>query len=212
MELKNALTVCLISFFSATMVLLIARALDLQAAARLEPQLTRIAEELELCASKEESGRTCQRTGRKRRSPKDWSCTIFTATPLPHLPQIESQAHEVVQSDFAAELKSGAVSWKMLNYEDSATADLAKKFEIQMPVVVLAKMQRGSAGGSGWIASGRWLETSPRTLPTCGTRSARFRPAESQPTSTSSNDQPKAEESDPKTVDIPVPADLPISE
>ena len=37
MELKNALAVCLISMFSATLVVLIARALDLQAASRLEP-------------------------------------------------------------------------------------------------------------------------------------------------------------------------------
>ena len=62
-------------------------------------------------------------------------------TRCPTCRSIESQAHEVVQSDFAAELKSGAVSWKMLNYEEPAAADLAKKFEIQMPVVVLAKMQ-----------------------------------------------------------------------
>ena len=47
MELKNALVVCLISLFAATVVLLIARTLDLQAAARLEPQLIRIADELE---------------------------------------------------------------------------------------------------------------------------------------------------------------------
>jgi len=42
MELKNAVTVCLISLFSATLVMLIARALDLQAANRLEPQLAKI--------------------------------------------------------------------------------------------------------------------------------------------------------------------------
>ena len=48
MDLKNAVAVCLISFFSATLVLLIARALDLQAAARLEPQLARIVEQLEM--------------------------------------------------------------------------------------------------------------------------------------------------------------------
>jgi hypothetical protein len=39
-----------------------------------------------------------------------------------------------------------------------------------------------------------------------------IRPAESQPTSTSSKDKPKAEESSPKPADIPVPADLPIPE
>ena len=47
MELKNALAVCLISLFSATLVVLIARSLDSQAASRIEPQLARIAEQLE---------------------------------------------------------------------------------------------------------------------------------------------------------------------
>ena len=46
MELKNAVAVCLISLFSATIVVLIARSLDSQAASQLQPQLTSIAEEL----------------------------------------------------------------------------------------------------------------------------------------------------------------------
>ena len=46
MELKNAVAVCLISLFSATLVVLIARSLDSQAASRLEPQLAEIVEEL----------------------------------------------------------------------------------------------------------------------------------------------------------------------
>ena len=44
MELKNAVAVCLISLVSATLVVLIARSLDNQAASRLEPQLAQIAE------------------------------------------------------------------------------------------------------------------------------------------------------------------------
>ena len=47
MELKNAISVCLISLFSATLVVLIAQSLDSKAAARIEPQLARIVEELE---------------------------------------------------------------------------------------------------------------------------------------------------------------------
>ena len=43
MELKNAAAVCLLAFLAATLVVLIARALDLQAASRLEPQLAEIA-------------------------------------------------------------------------------------------------------------------------------------------------------------------------
>ena len=46
MDLKNAAAVCLISLFSATLVVLIARSLDSQAASRLEPQLASIVEEL----------------------------------------------------------------------------------------------------------------------------------------------------------------------
>ena len=80
MELKNALTVCLISLFSATLVLLIARALDLQAAARLEPQLTRIVEELEGLRQQGGIAAPCPQAGRTRRSPRGWSCTTFTAT------------------------------------------------------------------------------------------------------------------------------------
>ena len=40
-------------------------------------------------------------------------------------------------------MSSGAIVWKVLNYEQPANAQLAKKFEIQMPVVVLAKMKAG---------------------------------------------------------------------
>ena len=67
MELKNAAAVCLVSMFSATLVLLIARSLDNQAAARLEPQLASIAEELQAIRTQggimTAAGRQC---GRRR--------------------------------------------------------------------------------------------------------------------------------------------------
>jgi len=47
MDLKNAVAVCLISLFSASLVVMIARALDSQAASRIEPQLAQIVEELQ---------------------------------------------------------------------------------------------------------------------------------------------------------------------
>ena len=215
MELKSALTVCLISFFSATMVLLIARALDLQAAARLEPQLTRIVEELE--GLRQQGGIVgAVPAGRADATISEGLVVYYFHgnTRCPTCRSIESQAHEVVQSDFAAELKSGAVTWKILNYEGPAAADLAKKFEIQVPVVVLAKMQRGEI--AQWKRLDRvWALVGDKPAYASYVRdeiSQMIRPAESQPTSTSSNDQPKAEESAPKPVDIPVPADLPIPE
>ena len=38
------------------------------------------------------------------------------------------------------------MEWKILNYEEPAGADLGKKFEIQMPVIVLVQMTGGEIG------------------------------------------------------------------
>jgi hypothetical protein len=145
MELKNAAAVCLVSLFSATLVVLIARTLDSQAASKLEPQLASIIEEL----------RALRKQGGFAASPGDAAAHAETAadglvvyyfhsnTRCPTCQSIESQAKDTVDTDFAAQLRSGAVSWKILNYEQPANAELTKKFEIQMPVVVLAKMQAG---------------------------------------------------------------------
>jgi hypothetical protein len=144
MELKNALAVCVISLFSATLVMLIARVLDSQAAARLEPQLTRIVEELE--ALRQQGGIVSAGTARQA----DWAVSdglmvyyLHSSTRCPTCEAIESQSEAVVQSDFASALASGEMQWKVLNYEEPATAELAKKFEIQMPVVVVARLQDG---------------------------------------------------------------------
>nr|WP_286177329.1 nitrophenyl compound nitroreductase subunit ArsF family protein [Rhodopirellula sp. JC639] len=56
---------------------------------------------------------------------------------------IESQTLEVVQSEFAAELKDGTVGWKTLNYEDDNHSQLREQFQIVMPVVVLTRVQNG---------------------------------------------------------------------
>jgi hypothetical protein len=120
----------------------------------------------------------------------------------------------VVQSDFAAELKSGAVTWKMLNYEESAAADLAKKFEIQVPVVVLAKMQRGEI--AQWKRLDRvWALVNDKPAYASYVRDEirqLVRPAESQPDLAVSADKPAAKAPVPESADIPVPADLPIPE
>lgn len=144
MELKKALAVCLISLFSATLVVLIARALDLQAASRLEPQLARIAEELEAIRL---SGGIAPATGptAKEQSHGDGLVVYYfhSNTRCPTCQAIESQSRQTVQTDFASQLDNGEVVWKTLNYEESAVLDLAARFEIQMPVVVLARMKNG---------------------------------------------------------------------
>ena len=217
MELKNAVTVCLISLFSATLVLLIARALDLQAAARLEPQLARIVEELE--GLRKQGGIATAASPSRPDAPLSDGLVVYylhSKTRCPTCRDIESQAHDVVQKDFASELKSGAVTWKVLNYEDPSAADLATKFEIQMPVVVLARMKAGEI--AQWKRLDRvWALVGDKPGYASYMRdeiSQMIRAAESPPTSASSGDQPEAQDSIRKPADEPVspPADLPIPE
>jgi hypothetical protein len=144
MELKTAVGVCLIALFSATLVVLIARSLDLQAASRLELQLARIAEELE--ALRASGGiATAPATTAKHRSRREGLVVYYFHSNIrcPTCQAIETQSHEAVQADFAAQLESGAVAWEVINYEKPAASELKTKFEIQVPVVVLARMKEG---------------------------------------------------------------------
>ena len=217
MELKNAATICLISFFAATLVLLIARALDMHTAARLEPHLTRIAEELEALRK---SGGTAAAApaGRPDAPLVDDGLIVYylhSKRRCVTCQAVESQTRDVVQSDFAAELVAGTVAWKVLNYEEPSGAGLAEKFGVASFAVVLAKMQGGE------IAQWKRLDRAGALV---GDKS-RFasyvrdeihqmlRLANPQPTAASS-DKPEAKEAAPATADraVPVPADLPIPE
>lgn len=144
MDLKNAVAVCLITLFSATLVVLIARSLDSQAASRLEPQLARIVEELE--AIRKSGGITAGAGVAAESESVDDAVMVYYFhgnTRCPTCRSIESQAQEAVQSDFVSEVENGQVIWKVLNYEEPAGTELGKKFEIQMPVVVLARISGG---------------------------------------------------------------------
>jgi hypothetical protein len=61
----------------------------------------------------------------------------------PTCQKIESQSRAAVHSEFAPQLASGEVVWQPLNYEEPAAAPLAALFDIQWPVVVLAKVKGG---------------------------------------------------------------------
>ena len=144
MDLKNAVAVCLISLFSATLVLLTARALDLQAASRIEPQLAKIVEELQ--AIRKQGGFAAAPGAAAASGAVDDGLMVYYFhgnMRCPTCRAIESQSHDTVKSDFAAQLDRGEVQWKILNYEEPAGEDLGKKFEIQVPVVVLARMTGG---------------------------------------------------------------------
>jgi hypothetical protein len=142
MEFKKAVTICLLSFFSATLVLLIARTLDLQTAARLEPQLAQIVEELR---SLRVQGGLAPAAGAAREAAGQELVVYYfhSNTRCPTCRSIESQALEAVQSGFAAEVADGRLAWKTLNYEEFSGRELAREFDVQMPVVVLARFEGG---------------------------------------------------------------------
>jgi hypothetical protein len=144
MDLKNTVAVCLISLFSATLVLLIARALDLQAAARVEPQLAKIVEELQ--ALRKQGGFAAAPGAATGSEAMDGGLMVYYFhgnMRCPTCRSIESQSHETVHTDFASQLENGTIQWKILNYEDPSGADLGKGFDVQVPVVVLARMKGG---------------------------------------------------------------------
>ena len=150
MDLKNAVAVCLISLFSATLVVLIVRALDSQTASRLEPQLASIVEELQ--ALRKQGGvAAAPGTAAKNETAADGLVVYYfhSTTRCPTCQAIESQAQETVQTHFASQLKSGEMTWKTLNFEKPEGAQLADKFKIEMPVVVLAKVKGGQIQ-DGW--------------------------------------------------------------
>jgi hypothetical protein len=143
MQLKNVVAVCLISLFSATLVLLIARALDLNTAARMENELARIADELEAIRR---SGGIAAAAGAAPLESLDDTLVVYYfhgTTRCPMCLAIESQTLDTLRSDFADQLDRGGLTWKVLNYEEPAAAELAREFEIQQVAVVVARINDG---------------------------------------------------------------------
>ena len=143
MELKNAVAVCLISLCSATLVVLIARSLDSQAALQLEPRLERIANELE--AIRRSGGTMVAPHGAAVHETIDDGLIVyyFHGERCATCRSIESQAHKVVQSDFASQLDSGKVVWKVIDYLKPSGKELQELFKVSDPVVVLVRMKAG---------------------------------------------------------------------
>lgn len=216
MELKNAVAVCLISLFSATLVVLIARALDSQAASRLEPQLARIVEELQ--AIRQSGGVAPGVAATVADPPPADGLVVYyfhSNTRCPTCRAIESQAHETVVADFAPQLADGQLTWEVLNYEEPAASELATKFEIQMPVVVLARREAGQI--EDWKrldqvwglvgdkpAFADFIRTQIRAMLN-GTQQASTPQASTPP----AGDAPSIPVPSDETTDLPLPADPP---
>jgi hypothetical protein len=64
-------------------------------------------------------------------------------TRCPSCETIEAYGHEAVESGFADQIQEGSVRWRVLNYEEPDQEDVAGKFEVLAPVVVLARVENG---------------------------------------------------------------------
>ncbi len=141
MGLKNALAVCLIALCSAALVVLIARSLDSQAASQLEPQLTEIAEQLR--AIRKEGGLAPAGAHPREQQTDDGLVVYYFHSNMrcANCRAVESQAQETLEAGFSPQLDRGEIVWKVLNYEKPAGAELARRFEVTDPVVVLVRMK-----------------------------------------------------------------------
>jgi hypothetical protein len=141
MDLKNAAAVCLISLFSATLVVLIARMLDSQAASQIEPQLASIAKDIH--AIRKQGGFAAAPSGT---SAADNGFVVYyfhSNKRCETCRAIESQAREVLYADFAPQLDREEIAWEVLNFQKPSGKKLAEKFDVKDPVVVLAKVEDG---------------------------------------------------------------------
>ena len=144
MELKNAVAVCLISLFSATLVVLIARSLDSQAASRLEPQLARIVEELE--AIRKHGGLARASNQEAASLPADDALMVyyFHGVRCANCRAAESNAHAAIESRYASQLESGEIVWEVRDYmNDPVAKEMKVDFNVVGAAIVLVKMKDG---------------------------------------------------------------------
>jgi hypothetical protein len=64
-------------------------------------------------------------------------------TRCPTCRAIETYAREAVESGFADQLKSGQIRWRVLNYEAPGNGHFAADYEVVAPNVVLVKFKEG---------------------------------------------------------------------
>jgi len=144
MELKKAIGVCLISLFSATLVVLIARSLDSQAAARLEPQLARIVEELEAIRTQGGIAAPADEAAALQTPDNALMVYYFHGVRCETCLAAEATALATLESHYAAQLKDGEIVWRVLDYmTDPAAKKMAIDFDVITASVVLVKMKDG---------------------------------------------------------------------
>ena len=103
---------------------------------------------------------------------------------------IESQAKETLDADFASQLNSGEIVWKIVNYEKPAGKKLADEVQGQRSRrrAGANEGRRNRRTGSGSTRFGRWSATSRPSASTCATKSSRCCPP-TKPTTPAPDDR-----------------------
>jgi len=198
-ELKNALAVCLISLFSATLVVLIARSLDSQAASKIEPQLAKISEELQALRQEMRTtplpGQQHQASQTKPTADNALIVYYFHGIRCATCRAAEKNALAALQSHYAKEFAQGTMVWKVLDYGSDPTAKtMAQDFGVTTSTIVLAKQKDGELDQYNRL---------DRTLALAKKRDALAKYLQSEIDS-------MLQKTAPPTTDPPTPHDLPV--
>ena len=155
MEFKNAVNICLISFFSAALVVLIARSLDLQVASEIRPELEQISRELQALRA-QLAGQPVGDATNTATDVRDGVIVYYAhgKDRCPTCRNLERQAHEAIQSGFSEELKKKKVAWQVRNYDKPEGTFLKDDYNVFAPTVVLVRMKDGKVvGGKNLVES-----------------------------------------------------------
>jgi len=135
MSLKDALTNSLLMFVAATCVVLIVKALS------QTPPPQAVAS-----ISGDNSGAATPKSNPTPTLAVQDGVKVYYLhgnTRCPTCRTIEAYAQEAVQTAFADELKSGKITWQVINYESPGNEHFATDYEVVAPNVVLALFKDG---------------------------------------------------------------------
>ncbi len=126
MNPKNAVSTALLLFVAASILVLAVKSLRQNPAAEASAQSAAASSAAEV--------------------PSDGLVAYYfhSNTRCPTCQSIEAYAHEAIETGFADALQEGRIQWRVLNYEKPENSGLARKYEIALPMVVLAKREGGA--------------------------------------------------------------------
>ena len=142
MKLKTAAAACLIALCSAAIAVLIVRRLDSRRAESVKSELAEMKKELQALHQLGSLPAAQNRSAADKTAGTELVVYSFRGKDQnPAYQAIESRTRAVLTAHFAAEMKSGTIVWRELDLQKPNAAELKKQFDVQIPVIVLARMK-----------------------------------------------------------------------